>query len=56
VIRRSELSAVYVVGSDNQPRLRQVRVGAASGDAVEILAGLRAGERVVVDGRSAVGR
>jgi len=56
VIRRSELSAVYVVGSDNQPRLRQVRVGAADGETVEILAGVRAGERVVVDASSAVGR
>jgi len=50
VFRRSELTAVYVLGEDGRPRLRQVRVGAAGDEhAVEVLAGLKAGERVALD-------
>jgi RND family efflux transporter MFP subunit len=50
VFRRSELTAVYVVGEDGRPRLRQVRVGAAGDEhSVEVLAGLRPGERVALD-------
>ena len=49
VVRRSELTAVYVV-SDGSRQLRQVRVGSAVADgAVEVLAGLSAGERVALD-------
>jgi RND family efflux transporter MFP subunit len=50
VVRRSEVTAVYVVGEDNRARLRQVRLGEA-GDAqsVEVLAGLRPGERVALE-------
>jgi hypothetical protein len=47
LLRRGELTAAYVVGTDGQPRLRQVRVGETSGAGlVEVLAGLDAGERV----------
>jgi len=50
VVRRSELIAVYVVGADGAPRLRQVRVGETLGrNEVEILAGLSAGESVALD-------
>jgi len=50
LVRRSEVTAVYVVGEDGQPRLRQVRLGAASDEkAIEVLAGLRAGERVALE-------
>lgn len=49
VVTRSELQGVYVVGKDGLARLRQVRLGRATGDAVEVLAGLDAGERVAVD-------
>lgn len=45
VLRRGELTAVYVV-KDGRVLLRQVRLGAAAGDAVEVLAGLRAGDVV----------
>ena len=48
VVRRSEVSAVYVV-SDGVPALRQVRIGARAGENVEVLAGLAAGEQVAVD-------
>jgi hypothetical protein len=48
VIRRSELTAVYVVSDSIQ--LRQIRLGTAGDEkAVEVLAGLRAGERVAVE-------
>ena len=40
LIRRSEVSGVYVVNEDNEVRFRQVRVGGVFGDRVEILAGL----------------
>ena len=47
VLRRSEVTAVYVLGAGGQPQLRQIRVGEASPDGyVEVLAGLREGERI----------
>jgi RND family efflux transporter MFP subunit len=49
VIRRTELQAVYVVDQAGKPWLRQVRLGRAMGDQVEILAGLEPGERVALD-------
>lgn len=50
VFHRSELTAAYVIGEDGVPRLRQVRIGAAGdADAVEILAGLKPGERVALE-------
>jgi RND family efflux transporter MFP subunit len=48
VVRRSELSAVYVVIGDNVS-LRQVRLGRPYGEFFEVLAGLSQGERVAVD-------
>jgi RND family efflux transporter MFP subunit len=48
VVRRSELTAVYVVGSD-AVTLRQIRAGRRYGEQVEVLAGLEAGEKVAVD-------
>lgn len=50
VLRRSEVTAVYVLGAAGQPQLRQVRLGEATADGcVEVLAGLGAGERVATD-------
>ncbi|NMM38933.1 MAG: efflux RND transporter periplasmic adaptor subunit [Glaciimonas sp.] len=49
VLRRSEVTAVYVLGG-SQPQLRQIRVGEASANGfIEVLAGLRAGERIAQD-------
>jgi RND family efflux transporter MFP subunit len=48
VVRRSELSGVYVA-DDDDVALRQVRLGRKYGDSVEVLAGLSAGERVATD-------
>ncbi len=53
VVRRAELTAVYVVAPDGKPLLRQVRLGRASGEQVEVLAGLAAGERVALDPQAA---
>jgi RND family efflux transporter MFP subunit len=49
LIRRSEVTALYVVGRDGAVSLRQVRVGQPFGERVEILAGLAAGERLALD-------
>lgn len=59
VVRRAEMTGVYVLNEQGQPRLRQVRLGrvlpAAPGQApqVEILSGLRNGERVATDPQAA---
>ena len=50
VLRRSEVTAVYVVDDKGEPRLRQVRIGTVSDEkSVEVLAGLKAGEKVALD-------
>lgn len=50
VFRRSELTAVYVLDEKGYPRLRQVRLGTAGDErAVEVLAGLKPGERVALE-------
>ena len=50
VLRRSELTAVYVLDERGQPRLRQIRLGSAGDErAVEVLAGLKPGERVALE-------
>lgn len=47
IVRRGELTAVYVLPAQGDPQLRQVRLGRARGQEVEVLAGVAAGERVV---------
>jgi len=49
LLRRSEVTGVYVVATDGEVRLRQVRAGTTFGDRTEILAGLDAGERIALD-------
>jgi RND family efflux transporter MFP subunit len=50
VLRRGEVTGVYVIDAQNQPHLRQVRLGETVGNGeVEILAGLSGGERVSLD-------
>lgn len=53
VLRRAELTAVYVVAADGKPLLRQVRLGRSEGDRIEVLSGVSAGERVALDPRAA---
>jgi len=50
VIRRGEVTGVYVVDAQNLPRLRQVRLGEMLGNGeLEVLAGLAAGDRVSLE-------
>jgi RND family efflux transporter MFP subunit len=50
VIHRSEVTAVYVVDDKGRPALRQVRLGSASDEnAIEVLAGVKPGERLALD-------
>ncbi len=53
VVRRGELSAVYVVDDKGAPRLRQVRLGTPSGERVEVLSGVGAGDKVATDPQTA---
>jgi hypothetical protein len=48
VVRRGQLSFAFVVDRDSRARVRAITPGAASDDVVEVLAGLSAGEAVVV--------
>ena len=49
-LRRGEVAAVYVLGPDNRPSLRQLRLGDAVGEGeIEVLAGLAAGDKVATD-------
>lgn len=50
VVRRNELTAVYVVAPDGGIKLRQVRLGDPAGEAgIEVLAGLNPGDKVALD-------
>lgn len=53
VLQRGEVTGVYVIASDGKPQLRQVRTGRSLGDRVEILSGLRNGEKIAADARAA---
>ena len=53
VVRRAEMTGLYVLDPNGRPLLRQVRLGRTQGDRVEILSGLTAGERVVTDPQAA---
>src|SRR3569833_2916928 len=49
VAHRTELDAVYVVDGAGRAILRQVRLGEVRQDRVEILSGVREGERIALD-------
>jgi RND family efflux transporter MFP subunit len=53
VVRRAEMTGVYVVDGAGRPALRQVRLGRANEGAVEVLSGLTAGELVATDPQAA---
>jgi multidrug efflux pump subunit AcrA (membrane-fusion protein) len=48
IVRRGQLSSVFVVDADNHARLRLVNASEPADGRVEIRAGVRAGERVVL--------
>lgn len=52
LLRRGELVGVYVL-DDNGLQLRQIRVGHRQGERIEVLSGLRPGERIARDPRAA---
>jgi len=54
VVRRAEMTGVYVIDPNGRPVLRQVRLGRVVDDNVEILSGVTAGERVALDPQAAV--
>ena len=53
IVRRAEMTGLYVVGPDGRPLLRQVRLGRSNGNNIEILSGVAAGERVALDPQAA---
>jgi len=53
IVRRAEMTGLYVLEPGGKPVLRQVRLGRSEGGRVEILSGLTAGEQVVSDPQSA---
>jgi membrane fusion protein, multidrug efflux system len=56
IVERSEMRAVYVVAPDGRVSLRQVRLGRALGDRIEILAGIVQGETIALDPAAAAAR
>ena len=50
MVFRNSKAGVYVVGQGDIARFREVQTGARVGPLVEIVGGLREGERVVVSG------
>ncbi|MEO5566707.1 MAG: efflux RND transporter periplasmic adaptor subunit [Luteimonas sp.] len=48
LVQRGEVNGVYVF-ADNSLRLRQLRLGRSSGGQVEVLAGLKSGEKIAAD-------
>jgi multidrug efflux system membrane fusion protein len=53
VVRRAEMTGLYVVNDKGAAQLRQVRLGRVQGTNVEVLAGVSAGERVALDPQAA---
>ena len=53
VVRRAEMTGVYVLDAKGHPILRQVRLGRAVDDSVEVLSGVSAGEHVALDPQAA---
>jgi len=50
MVQRGQLQGAYVVDSTNTARLRLIQVGKSYGERVEVLAGLRDGEQILVEG------
>jgi len=53
IVRRAEMTGVYVLDAQGRPLLRQVRLGYSDGTQVEVLSGLRAGDKVATDPQAA---
>ena len=53
VVRRSEMTGLYVLNSEGLALLRQVRLGSVKGDLVEVLSGVSLGDKVVLEPQTA---
>lgn len=53
VVRRAEMTGLYVIGQNGRPMLRQVRLGPSQDDLVEVLSGVASGERIALDPQAA---
>jgi RND family efflux transporter MFP subunit len=53
IVRRAEMTGLYVLDANGKPQLRQVRLGRSDGARVEVLTGLGRGERVATDAQAA---
>ncbi|CAN5167942.1 efflux RND transporter periplasmic adaptor subunit [soil metagenome] len=53
VVRRSEMTGLYVVNQEGLALLRQVRLGGLKGELVEVLSGVSPGDKVVLDPQTA---
>lgn len=53
VVRRAEMTGVYVQGANGQPQLRQVRLGLAQGEQIEVLSGVRPGDQIALEPQKA---
>jgi multidrug efflux system membrane fusion protein len=53
VVRRAEMTGLYVVDDKGAAQLRQVRLGRVQGANIEVLSGVSAGERVALDPQAA---
>ena len=53
VVRRAEMTGVYVLDAQGRALLRQVRLGRRQGSEVELLAGVAVGERIATDPQAA---
>lgn len=49
VVRRAEMTGLYVLNAAGKPLLRQIRLGGPDGDQVEVLSGVSSGERIALD-------
>ncbi|MFZ6725942.1 efflux RND transporter periplasmic adaptor subunit [Undibacterium sp. MH2W] len=54
IVRRGEMTGLYVIDGNRRPVLRQIRLGKSQGEATEVLTGISAGERIAVDPAVAV--
>ncbi len=53
IVRRAEMTGLYVQDANGKPLLRQVRLGRTEGDRVEVLSGVAPGDAVVLDPQAA---
>lgn len=53
IVRRAELTGIYVVDEHGHPILRQVRLGERREDKIEVLSGVSSGDHVALDPQAA---